>query len=107
MKPILVNIKKILFLILLISSQAFCQKKREGGPLLEYLSQKINKEISFVDYEQNENLYRIHSIQYYDHKNQDYVQLNQSDIKILYPELCDWFTIEISHLKSKKKKKSK
>lgn len=89
--------KKILFFFLvLISSVSFGQKKSEGGPLLGYVSDKINKTVTFLEYEQKKDSYRVHSILYYDLTKMDYVKLTKNDIKEKYPELYDWFTIKVN-----------
>lgn len=87
--------KKILFTLLsLISLVSFGQNKSEGSPLIKYLSEKINQEVTFVVWEEKMDSFRVHEIIYYDFKKEDYVTLNESEIKLRYPELLDWFTIK-------------
>ena len=89
--------KKILIVFLaLISSVSFAQKKTEGTPLIKYLSKKINQEVTFVVWEEKMDSFRVHEITYYDFKNEDYVTLNELDIKSKYSELLDWFTIKVN-----------
>jgi hypothetical protein len=87
--------KKILFTLLsLISLVSFGQKKSEGSPLIKYLSKKINQEVTFVVWEEKMDSFRVHEIIYYDFKKEDYITLNETEIKLRYPELLDWFTIK-------------
>jgi hypothetical protein len=87
--------KKLLFTLLsLISLVSFGQNKSEGGPLIKCLSEKINQEVTFVVFEEKMDSFRVHEIIYYDFKKKDYVTLNESEIKLRYPELLDWFTIK-------------
>ncbi len=89
--------KKILFVFLvLISSVSFGQKKSEGSPLIKYLSKKINQEVTFVIWEEKMDSFRVHEITYYDFKKEDYITLNELEIKLNYPELLDWFTIKVN-----------
>ena len=89
--------KKILFLFLvLVSSISFGQKRSEGGPLLNYVSNKINKTVTFLEYEQKKDSYRVQSILYYDIYKNDYVKLDKKDVKEMYPELFNWFTIKVN-----------
>jgi len=88
---------KILFIFLiLISSASFGQTKTERSPLLNYVSKKINQDVSFFVWEQKKDSFRVHEITYYDFIKEDYITLNESKIKLKYPELLDWFTIEIN-----------
>jgi hypothetical protein len=49
--------KNILFTILLLVSLAsFGQKKREGTGLVDYLSDKLGKNVTFVSYEKKNGL---------------------------------------------------
>ena len=94
---IFVSMKKILFLFLiLISSVSFGQKKTEGSPLVNYVSKKINQDVTFVVWEEKKDSFRVHEITYYDFKKEDYITLNESNIKLKYPELLDWFTIKVN-----------
>lgn len=77
-----------------MSSVSFGQKKTEGSPLIKYLSKKINQEVTFVVWEEKMDSFRVHEITYYDFKKEDYVTLNESEIKTKYPELLSWFTIK-------------
>ena len=89
--------KKILFTVLsLISLVSFGQKKSEGDPLIEYLSNKIHQHVTFVEYEEKKDSYRVHGISYYDSKKEKYVKLNKTDIKEKYPELLNWFTVKVN-----------
>ena len=89
--------KKILFLFLiLISSVSFGQKKTEGSPLVNYVSKKINQDVTFVVWEEKKDSFRVHEITYYDFKKEDYITLNELNIKLKYPELLDWFTIKVN-----------
>ena len=87
--------KKILFVfLLLISSVSFGQKKTEGSTLVKYLSEKINQDVTFVVWEEKMDSFRVHEITYYDFKKESYITLGESEIKLMYPELLDWFTIK-------------
>lgn len=99
--------KIILSCVFLIFNQVVGQKKTEGEPILAYISDKIKKEISFLEYEQNGNQCRVQSVQYFDFESQEYVKLNQSEIKSLFPDLCEWFTFDNRNSKSKKRVSSK
>lgn len=89
--------KKILLIILvLISSVSFGQKRTEGDPIVDYISKKTNLHVTFLEYEQKKDSYRVHSINYYDSDKETYVKLNKEQIKKLYPELLNWFTIEVN-----------
>ena len=89
--------KKLLFIFFsFVSSVSFGQKKTEGSPLLNYVSKKINQDVSFVVWEEKKDSFKVHEITYYDLKKEDYITLNESDIKLKYPNLLDWFTIEIN-----------
>jgi hypothetical protein len=88
--------KKILFIILsLIPLISFSQKKSEGGSLPEYLSNKIGQHVTFVEFEEKKDSYRVHGISYCDLKKEEYVKLTKIEIKEKYPELLNWFTIKI------------
>jgi hypothetical protein len=89
--------KKILFVFLtLISSVSFGQKKTEGSPLVNYVSKKINQDVTFVVWEEKKDSFRVHEITYYDFKQENYIILKESNIKSKYPELLDWFTIKVN-----------
>ena len=89
--------KKILFLFLiLISTVSFGQKKTEGSPLINYVSKKINQDVTFVVWEEKKDSFRVQEITYYDFKKEDYITLDESGIKSKYPELLDWFTIKVN-----------
>jgi len=85
--------KKILFIILLlVSLDSFGQNKSEGDGLLDYLCNKLDKHITFLQYEEKKDSVRIHRIIYYDSKKEKYIEISQTDIKEKYPELIGWFT---------------
>lgn len=89
--------KKILLLFfILLSLVSFGQKKTEGIPLLKYISKKINHDVTFVVWEEKMDSFRVREITYFDLKNEEYVVLTESQIKLKYPELLNWFTIEIN-----------
>ena len=82
--------------MILISSVSFGQKKTEGTPLIDYVSKKINQYVTFVLWEEKKDSFRVHEIIYYDVKKEDYITLNESNIKLKYPKLLDWFTIKVN-----------
>lgn len=89
--------KKILFTVLsLISLVSFGQKKSESNPLVDYVSKKINQDVTFVIWEEKKDSFRVHEITYYDFKKEDYITLSESEIKFKHPELLDWFTIKVN-----------
>lgn len=89
--------KKSLFIFLaFISSVTFAQKKTEGSPLLKYVSKKINHDVTFILWEEKVDSFKVQEITYYDNKKEDYVTLSESEIKLKYPELLDWFTIKVN-----------
>ena len=89
--------KKILFTVLsLISLVSFGQNKSEGDSLIDYLSNKIHQHVTFVEYEEKKDSYRVYGISYYDSKKEKYVKLNKTDIKEKYPELLNWFTVKVN-----------
>lgn len=68
--------------------------KGEGGVLIDYVSKKIRQRVSSVEYEKKDDTYRILSISYQDIKKNEYIRLNDVDIKKKYPKLFNWFTIK-------------
>ena len=89
--------KKVLFIFLVfISSVTFAQKKTEGSPLFKYVSKKINQDVTFILWEEKVDSFKVQEITYYDVKKEDYVTLGESEIKLKYPELLDWFTIKVN-----------
>lgn len=89
--------KKILLIILvLITSVSFGQKRTEGDPIVDYVSKKIGLHVTFLEYEQKKDSYRVLGINYYDSIKECYVKINKSEIKKKYPDLLDWFTIKVN-----------
>lgn len=89
--------KKVFTVIFcLFSTFSFCQTRVEGSPIIEYVSKKINQHITFLSYEEKKDSIRVRGIQYYCFKKKTYVDMEQAEIKKLYPELTSWFTIDVN-----------